>query len=484
MAPGWSVVSISGSLPEKVFGDDISQVNPPAGERLVVSEELRLLRRRTRLAPQILIATDPTTIGEIAAHFIATILELEKALRIELLEISPEGLAEAIKRARPIDQKRVAQYRHDKRHSQLIRLALKSSHAEVCGRRDYLPEKSERAVLAYIVERDRQERIEARLRSNTVLLQCDGFLAEPLDLLTQAVVPPGRRVRAQVLSCLTLAAQELAPPPLNMPNLAMVAAARLGLGPVEVHDRVYQLYLRGLVTWPFTTAARLDALGLLGARLIARAKNYPVFDDAALEVPPHTLGGSAIRPVDFAQEICGSPSLQGIYSLIYEHAVLSVLSPSMIKTRRIVMEVDTAQGKLQFEAKGQQAMMHGWRTVAGPRFAQDGREPRPFLPLLNSGDRLFGEIISQHAMAPTNCRRLSEHSFLKDYQPQEFGSVEDTVRALRNLIDAEYVRPERGYLFPTSFGVTVYQLYAQPHQTLPVRQHQSPPRGPLHLVDN
>jgi DNA topoisomerase IA len=156
----------------------------------------------------------------------------------------------------------------------------------------------------------------------------------------------------------------------------------------------------------------------------------------------------------------------------------------MIKTRRIVMEVDTAQGKLQFEAKGQQAMMHGWRTVAGPRFAQDGREPRPFLPLLNSGDRLFGEIISQHAMAPTNCRRLSEHSFLKDYQPQEFGSVEDTVRALRNLIDAEYVRPERGYLFPTSFGVTVYQLYAQPHQTLPVRQHQSPPRGPLHLVDN
>ncbi len=454
----WNVVSISGCLPEKVFDDDICQVRPEAGQRLAVSEELLALKRRVILAPVVLIATDPTELGEMAAQFIANVLNLDQARRIDLYEISETGIAAALRRVRPLDQKAIRRYRHDRRHSRLIRLALTRDQNDVMGRKDYSPEKNERTLLDAIVRLDRQQRVAAHTRRECLVLRCDDFLAYPIGLLKQGALSPGRRKQLRVVSCRTFAHQESPPAALDFATLLALAAARLGLRATEVHDQAYQLYLRGLVSWPFTTSCDLGAKGARAARDLARAKGYPLVRDDSFDAESYHPHAFAIRPLDFYQEVLGTRELQGVYSLIHECAVLSVLQPSMKKERHIVVEVDTVRGPVRFEARGEQALTHGWREVVECEFGQSGGDTEPFLPLLNAGDLLYADVMQQSSLCTTSAARLKESDVMSAFDPNHPLAPQDAVLALRNLMKDDFIRLQGDHLVPTAFGVAVARL--------------------------
>ena len=454
----WSVVSISGSIPEMVLADDVCQVKPKEGQRLAISPELLDLKQRARLAPWVLIATDPTEMGEIAAHFIATACDLKYPKKLDIYEVSEAGMKAALKRIRSLDQKQIDNYRHDRRHTHIIRLALKQANLEVMGRADYVPEIHERALLAEIVRLDRSERIAAHARNESLVLRCDDFLAQPVGPIATSELQVGSRTTARVISCRTRAEQELPPPALDFANLTALAANRLALSATEVHDLAYLLYLRGLISWPFTTSTALGAEGSDAARSVARTKRYPMFGDVSSDGSTYHPKAFAIRPLDFSQAIINAPELQGLYSLIRERALLSVLQPSMKKDRHVVVEVDSARGPLRFEARGQQAMTHGWREVAGPEFRLDGGESEPFLPLLNAGDTLIAEVLQQNSFASNSAMRLKESQLMRAFDRNQPLTPSEAVRALRNLIQGDYVRLQGQELVPTTFGVAVARL--------------------------
>jgi DNA topoisomerase IA len=454
----WNVVCLSGSLPERVFDQDVARVNLEKNQRLAVQPELAEMRRRLSGPAAILLVTDPTLMGEAAAAMMARVLELHEPMRIDLYEISEEGLARAMQRARRIEESRVLLYEKVRSRDERLGLLCRSTIQSVMGRTDFFPSALERVLLGAVVDRDRSMRLAGQAFTDQTFLQVDHWKAVLDHPDGRLIELPASRQHATVLACTTLAVPDPTPPALNFPGLVHAARVRFGFGAIEVMDFCYQLYLRGLITWPFTTSLRQDSRGVKAMWEYAQRNRLPVRDsrEALQNRPPKSSRGHAIRPVDTEQTTLeAAQHLKDLYALIHERALLCVLMPSIAKQRTITIEVKSGKSALRFVAESLITMSRGWRVAASAGSVPGPWDDQAALPLLNPGDRVEANLKRERVRREDGGPRFSEETIGLSFAHVPYADCSDWYRTLKNLRDREFVRIRAGEISPTPFGVSV-----------------------------
>ena len=249
-------------------------------------------------------------------------------------------------------------------------------------------------------------------------------------------------------------------PPFTTDTLLAAAGQRLSWRPARVMRLAQQLYEAGHITYMRTDSTRTSA----DAREEVRAYIEHEWDASHLGRGVGGGGGGkgvqdaheAIRPTrPQAREPQGLEREQArLYSLIWARFTASQMSPSQWQRLKLAGEAGgwTAVGKTE------------WRTFAGWEAAYAGllKPAAPVSPLADAavGDTLpfDGCKLVEDATKPPG--RYTQHGLVAKMKAEGIGRPSTYAETIRKLLDRKYARDEKGRLYATDAGCTMWEQVA------------------------
>jgi DNA topoisomerase-1 len=226
----------------------------------------------------------------------------------------------------------------------------------------------------------------------------------------------------------------------------------------------------GLITYMRTDAVRVAREAQEEARqLIARrygAESVPDTPPVYRSKKSAQEAHEAIRPSDVARD---PRSLQrflsrdqlAVYRLVWERFVASQMRPAVFDT----VTADIEAGPCLFRAHGSTLRFAGFMAVyeeSREESAEGADEPESEVPPLEVGEtlKLLALDPKQHFTQPPP--RYTEASLVKTLEERGIGRPSTYAQILSTIQDRDYVRREKGTLFPTELGLQVTDLLV-PH---------------------
>jgi len=161
----------------------------------------------------------------------------------------------------------------------------------------------------------------------------------------------------------------------------------------------------------------------------------------------------AIRPTSLERTPEGikeflTPDQYKLYKLIYERFLASQMAAMEYKVTTVYIQAD----KYQFLASGTEVVFDGFAVL----YPSD--EEKKVLPKLRKEQLLYLlELFpSQHFTSPPP--RFSEGSLVKLMEQEGIGRPSTYAPTIQTLVNRNYVRRNKGYLFPTELGFKVCDL--------------------------
>jgi len=161
----------------------------------------------------------------------------------------------------------------------------------------------------------------------------------------------------------------------------------------------------------------------------------------------------AIRPTSLERTPEGikeflTPDQYKLYKLIYERFLASQMAAMEYKVTTVYIQAD----KYQFLASGTEVVFDGFAVL----YPSD--EEKKVLPKLRKEQLLYLlELLpSQHFTSPPP--RFSEGSLVKLMEQEGIGRPSTYAPTIQTLVNRNYVRRNKGYLFPTELGFKVCDL--------------------------
>jgi DNA topoisomerase-1 len=166
----------------------------------------------------------------------------------------------------------------------------------------------------------------------------------------------------------------------------------------------------------------------------------------------------AIRPTSADREPSKikqylTPDQYKLYELIWKRALASQMNPAIYE----FTSVDIQAGEFLFKATGSNILFDGF----GVLYSLDLDEEKSYLPPLSIGEELnLSELTpSQHFTKPP--ARYSEGSLVKALEEDGVGRPSTYAPIIQTIVSRDYVRREKGYLFPTELGFKVSDLLVE-----------------------
>ncbi|HJW50194.1 MAG TPA: type I DNA topoisomerase [Candidatus Limnocylindria bacterium] len=488
LGPGYKVEASYGhirDLPKSKLGIDLKTFAPEYVIPDDSEKHARLLRKESKSAPHIWLATDLDREGEAIAWHLAEIIggAKSKMRRVTFHEITPAAIADAFKHPREIDQDLVNAQQARRVVDRLVGYTMspllwkKIRYGLSAGR-------VQSVALRLIVDREREIQafkaeeywsIDALLANHAG----ESFSAEVIQhkgkkihIGTGEAADKHRAALADakyiVKSLEKRESSRNAAPPFTTSTLQQDASRKLGFSVKRTMVLAQQLYegvSMGDMPVGFITYMRTDSLHVAESAL-RQAKDVITKEfgaQYALDKPRHYKTRSkgaqeaheAIRPTDlsripaYAKKYLKPDQLK-LYTLIWQRTLASQMAPAKFENTRL----DVDAGPYVLRANGRRVTFDGFIRVYAEGTDEPEKEIAP-LPEVVAGEdlKLLALEATQHFTQPPP--RFTEASLVKTLEEHGIGRPSTYAPTISTLTGRKYVRKEGRALIPEDVGFVV-----------------------------
>lgn len=496
-------------LPRKKLGVDVE--NEFAAEFVVMDDKkdiIRIIKQKSRHAPEVILATDPDREGEAIASHLAEEITHKHIARVQFTEITKEGIINGMKHRREVDMDLVnAQYTRriiDRLVGyQLSRLLWNTLQKTMSFVKESLSAgRVQSATLKIIVDR---ERLRATFKASTYYdlkaeLETESLDNFPSELITvdekrlatgkdfdsntgelkkkDVMLLSSSQAKALVdeiqngpwiVKNIEEKPQTINPyAPFTTSTLQQEAARKLRFPARKTMRTAQRLYEAGFITYMRTDSTQLSQEALSGARNVIHSKYGDEFlpDKPVIyksKVKNAQEAHEAIRPagvkftdVNLVRSKVGSDEGK-LYDLIWKRTVASQMKPAKLK--RTIVDIENQN--TVFRARGRVILFPGYmRAYVEGTDDPDGKlaDRERLLPELKQGQRLTCSrlIPEEHTTKPPS--RFTEASIIKEMEKLGIGRPSTWASIIGRIQEKEYIRNNKGTLTPTFLAVAVTQL--------------------------
>lgn len=470
-------------LPKSKLGVNIEEDFEPQyinirGKGDIIKE----LKKESRNASHIFLATDPDREGEAISWHLAYILGIppEEVKRIEFNEITKDKIKDAISKPRGIDQglvdaqqarrvlDRLVGYQISPLLWKKVQKGLSAGRVQsvalkiLCDREEeinnFIPQEywtvnavftKDKDFTAKLIKKNGKKLTIANKEENDKILKDLGnseFIVAKLDKKKRSQKPYA---------------------PFTTSSLQQDASAKLGFNPRKTMMIAQQLYeginvkghgTMGLVTYIRTDSVRVSSEARANAKTLiinTMGKEYynsNVYSNKKKDIQD---AHEAIRPTDIRLlpsdvESSLSSDQFKLYNLIWRRFIASQMAASVSDS----MGADIKSGDYLFRGTGSRIVFDGFRKIY-----QTGDEKKDMLlPELQEEEKLIPKSIEgeQNYTQPPN--RFTEAGLIKELEDKDIGRPSTYAPILATLTDRKYVRRSKKTLIPTELGITVTDL--------------------------
>ena len=470
-------------LPKSKLGVDIEENFEPQyinirGKGDVIKE----LKKESKNASQIFLATDPDREGEAISWHLAYILGIppEEVQRIEFNEITKDKIKDAISKPRGIDQGLVDAQQARRVLDRLVGYQISP----------LLWKKVQKGLSAGRVQSvalkilcDREEEIKNFVPQEfwtvSALFEKDKeFTAKLIKKNGKKLTIANKEENDQILKDLSNSEFTVAKvdkkkrsqrpyAPFTTSSLQQDASAKLGFNPRKTMMIAQQLYeginvkghgTMGLVTYIRTDSVRISSEARANAKtfiLNTMGEEYYNSNFYSNKKKDIQDAHEAIRPTDIRLlpsdvESSLSSDQFKLYNLIWRRFIASQMAASVSDS----VGADIKSGDYLFRATGSRIIFDGFRKIY-----QTGDEKKDMLlPDLQEEEKLIPKSLEgeQNFTQPPN--RFTEAGLIKELEDKDIGRPSTYAPIVATLTDRKYVKRSKKTLIPTELGMTVTDL--------------------------
>lgn len=508
LGDGFDVDSSAGhirDLPASEMGFNLEDMKP---EYVVLDDKKAVvarLKKKSKGASKVLLATDLDREGEAIAWHLLQVLRPSAYERIVFNEITPKALKHAVQNPVKLDLSKVAAQECRRLLDRFVGYSVSPwlKH-KMPGRGRLSAGRVQTIALRIVVERE-----DSILNFNSepyyVVKASHAFNGIEFHSVLDAspLIPDDQKIRhltdlytAQNICDFILQKQSLRivnidkkerqvrpPPAFTTSTLQQAASNSLGFAPKLTMSLAQKLYESGLITYMRTDSLNLSDEAIHDirtwlAKLIAHKniaepllpdnpnkwKSADGAQDAHEGIRPSNISdlGKGIEGVNERD----SDQLRKLYQLIWRRAVASQMSPAVYDQTIVTFHShqDPKNGtSYTFISRGSVLRLKGWRFIMNEDGAEDGKSntdedtAEQHLPSgLRSGDTVPVkeiEAVNRRTKPPS---RFSEAALIKELERQGVGRPSTFATTIDTIVRREYVCvSKKKQLLPTELGIDV-----------------------------
>jgi DNA topoisomerase-1 len=430
------------------------------GKEKIVGE----IKKASKKAVNVFIATDPDREGEAIAWHIKELCGFKNPDRIVFHEITKNAIEEAIGSPRKIDEDLTRAQEARRVLDRLVGYDLsgliwkKVRYGLSAGR-------VQSPALRIIMEKEREIRafspedywsisgIFSTGKREKITLVCS---EEPkAEKEAEEIIAAAKKGKWEVIGAEQSEKKRTPRAPFITSTLQQTASSRLGYSPSRTMSIAQKLYEQGLITYMRTDSVNVskEALPQIYKTI---EKNYgkeylfprKYFSKSKSAQEAH----EAIRPTDFSKKFAGSSEDQKkLYKLIWERTVSSQMADAKMLGTKISANIIGEKGAIpDFSATGSVIVFPGWLAADVGARGEDAEFPK-----ISKGDALKLDNIESEGKQTQPPSRYTEAGLVKELEKREIGRPSTYASIIKTIIDRGYVYKEGKALRPSDTGEVV-----------------------------
>ena len=526
LGPGFDVDSSVGhirDLPAKEMGFDLETLKPNYVVNPDKKQVVGRLRKKTKAASKVLLATDLDREGESIAWHLKQALGLKNKPygRIVFSEITKTAVQNALQNERDINMSFVAAQETRRLLDRFVGYTVSPWLSNTLPGNGRLSGGRVQTVALMIVCNRFKEIenfipetyfvIKAQLNSDgsewSAQLEPESINIHALDKKENTNVPKGHLVseyHAQRISDFLLESKTLsivdveekeskskAPAPFTTSSLQQAASNALSFNPKLTMSVAQSLYEDGLITYMRTDTTNLSSEAVDSIRLwLSKYQEAQQIPGKIIPDTPNTFTSKAdaqeaheaIRPSDFfnmGRNIEGRTEQEkqrkvALYQLIWKRAVASQMMPAVydktVITLRSAIDPDNGNSAYLLKASGSVLKEKGWRILqAGDQTENDkadgSTDDKQNLPIVRKGDKPLIQSANAERRQTKPPGHYTEASLVKALEKEGVGRPSTYASTIDTLLKRKYVvsttqKGKKKILLPTELGVLVVDTVA------------------------
>ena len=478
---------------------------------------IKELRKKSKSAKKVFIASDPDREGEAIAAHLASEVPDEKLQRVEFTEITKAGVTEGMNNSRDLDSNMINAQKTRRIIDRLVGYKVSPVlWATLQKNMNFVNTtlsagRVQSACVKMIIERDRKRQkykkteyfslkvelkkensdsaFEASLNKigDKKIVSSNDFDSNTGSLKNKDVIILNEKEAKDLLSKLdsgnwVVKKIDEKPrtsnpkPPFTTSTLQQEAARKLRFSAKNTMRVAQQLYENGFITYMRTDSTHLSNEAVRGSRDIVSTlfgkdylpnspNNYETNVKNAQEAheairPAHKI----FKSIDTVSKKLGKDA-GNLYDLIWKRTIASQMLPAKLKqTSVIISNADT-----DFRASGQTIVFPGYMKIYvegkdNPEAELANKEK--ILPEMSENEILMCNQISSQSHQTKPPARFTEASLVKEMENNGIGRPSTFASILDTIVRRGYVEKTKSNLSPTYLGLAITQLLENHFSTL------------------
>ena len=478
---------------------------------------IKELRKKSKAAKKVFIASDPDREGEAIAAHLASEVPDEKLQRVEFTEITKAGVTEGMNNSRDLDSNMINAQKTRRIIDRLVGYKVSPVlWATLQKNMNFVNTtlsagRVQSACVKMIIERDRKRQkykkteyfslkvelkkensdsaFEASLNKigDKKIVSSNDFDSNTGSLKNKDVIILNEKEAKDLLSKLdsgnwVVKKIDEKPrtsnpkPPFTTSTLQQEAARKLRFSAKNTMRVAQQLYENGFITYMRTDSTHLSDEAVRGSRDIVSTlfgkdylpnspNNYETNVKNAQEAheairPAHKI----FKSIDTVSKKLGKDA-GNLYDLIWKRTIASQMLPAKLKqTSVIISNADT-----DFRASGQTIVFPGYMKIYvegkdNPEAELANKEK--ILPEISENEILMCNQISSQSHQTKPPARFTEASLVKEMENNGIGRPSTFASILDTIVRRGYVEKTKSNLSPTYLGLAITQLLENHFSTL------------------
>lgn len=428
------------------------------GKEKVVAE----IKKLTKKADEIYLATDPDREGEAIAWHIKESCALKNPKRIVFYEITKEAITEALKHPRDIDENlrkaqearrvldRIVGYDLSGLIWKKVRYGLSAGRVQSPALRIVM--EREREIRAFVPEKFWTISGEFKTKKGEIVtLTCE---KEPRDEEeVKHILESGKKYPWRIKGIKQTEVKRSPKPPFITSTLQQASNSRLGFSPSHTMAVAQKLYEQGLITYMRTDSTTISTGAL--KEIYGEIEN--IYGKEYLE--PHTYvtksknaqeAHEAIRPTHVSTRMAGTTDEQNrLYSLIWERTMASQMADAKILRTKISANID-GEKIPDFSVNGNVVVFPGW-LAADP----NGKGEEVDVPNVKEKEIILLLHIEGGEKFTEPPGRYTEAGLVRELEKRDIGRPSTYASIIRTIVERGYVEKMNRTLIPTDTGEVV-----------------------------
>jgi len=456
-------------LPKKSLGVDLESLKPSFYELSSKKRLIKYLKETALKVGEVYLATDPDREGEAISYHLYQILSARnpelKFKRLDLLEITKDGIERALKNPREIDEELYESWLARRVLDRLIGYLISPRLSKDFKKR-LSAGRVQSVALRLVVEREEKIRnFVPQISYGVIALLKGGLKAELFKGKKPVRFKEEKEARElvanlkgyetlKVLEVSKKEEKEYPPLPLKTSTLIEAAQKHFGFTPKETMLYAQRLYENGYITYMRTDSVRVSP----SAKRTVRSLIKSTFGEEFVGTTRRTAKSSfvqdaheCIRPTNvFLDRPPVSPECQALYSLIKTYFIASQMKPALFEVVVCKLEHPRLKKGFYFALRFKKLKFPGYKVL----FLKEDEDSSE-TPSLSRGDELLIENFEIKRFETSPPSRYTQASLIKKLESMGIGRPSTYPTIFDILFKRKYIERKKGYLYPTPLGEEV-----------------------------